>query len=107
MSVRYSRRSRSVIRVTGKWNIAGPDTHDFVDMARRTLEARGRKIILVPTWRGPFDTTMAGEPAGADEHSKLVLCSASPAWLGSNSPEEDAPAGGVKLAALPAGSSRH
>jgi len=42
-------------------DIAGPDTQDFVDMARRTLAARGQDIKLVPTWRGAFDTTMAGE----------------------------------------------
>ena len=42
-------------------DIAGPDTQDLVDMARRTFAARGEPIRLVPTWRGPFDTTMAGE----------------------------------------------
>jgi uncharacterized protein YbjT (DUF2867 family) len=42
-------------------DIAGPQTQDFVDMARRTLAAQGRDITLVPTWRGAFDTSMAGE----------------------------------------------
>lgn len=42
-------------------DIAGPDTQDFVDMARRTLATRGQHLKLVPTWRGTFDTTMAGE----------------------------------------------
>jgi uncharacterized protein YbjT (DUF2867 family) len=41
--------------------IAGPETQDFVDMARRTLAVRGQEIRLVPTWRGAFDTSMAGE----------------------------------------------
>ncbi len=41
--------------------IAGPETQDFVDMARRTFAARGQDITLVPTWRGFFDTSMAGE----------------------------------------------
>jgi len=41
--------------------VAGPQTQDFVDMARRTLTARGRAITLTPTWRGPFNITMAGE----------------------------------------------
>ena len=41
--------------------IAGPETQDFVDMARRTFTVRGRDIKLVPTWRGAFDTSMAGE----------------------------------------------
>jgi uncharacterized protein YbjT (DUF2867 family) len=44
-----------------KIEIAGPDTHDFVDMARRTLASRGQAIKLVPTWRGPFDISMSGE----------------------------------------------
>jgi uncharacterized protein YbjT (DUF2867 family) len=42
-------------------DVAGPQTHDLVDMARRTFAVRGREIRLVPTWRGIFDTTMAGE----------------------------------------------
>lgn len=29
-------------------------------MARRTHEARGRSVKLVPTWSGVFDTSMAG-----------------------------------------------
>jgi uncharacterized protein YbjT (DUF2867 family) len=42
-------------------DVAGPETQDFVDMARRTLATRGYQIRLVPTWQGTFDTTMAGE----------------------------------------------
>jgi uncharacterized protein YbjT (DUF2867 family) len=42
-------------------DLAGPDTQDLVDMARRTYAARGKPIRLVPTWRGIFDTSMAGE----------------------------------------------
>jgi uncharacterized protein YbjT (DUF2867 family) len=42
-------------------DIAGPQTQDFVDLARRTLAARGQNIKLVPTWRGLFDASMAGE----------------------------------------------
>jgi uncharacterized protein YbjT (DUF2867 family) len=42
-------------------DIAGPETQDLVDMARRTFAARGEKVRLVPTWRGLFDTSMAGE----------------------------------------------
>ena len=30
-------------------------------MARRTLAARGERLRLVPTWRGPFGVEMAGE----------------------------------------------
>ena len=42
-------------------DIAGPETQDLVDMARRTFAARGQEVRLVPTWRGPFDSSMAGE----------------------------------------------
>jgi uncharacterized protein YbjT (DUF2867 family) len=42
-------------------DIAGPQTQDLVDMARRTFAARGEEVELVPTWRGVFDTSMAGE----------------------------------------------
>jgi uncharacterized protein YbjT (DUF2867 family) len=41
--------------------LAGPRTEDLVDMARRTLEVRGQQLRLVPTWRGIFDVSMAGE----------------------------------------------
>ncbi|MCU4182752.1 NAD(P)H-binding protein [Acidiferrimicrobium sp. IK] len=41
-------------------DVAGPETQDLVDMARRTLAARDRQVRLVPTWDGPFDVTMAG-----------------------------------------------
>jgi uncharacterized protein YbjT (DUF2867 family) len=42
-------------------DIAGPDTQDLVDMARRTLAVRGQDIKLVPTWRGLYGTDMSGE----------------------------------------------
>jgi uncharacterized protein YbjT (DUF2867 family) len=41
-------------------DIAGPDPHDLVDMARRTYEARGRRVRLVPTWSSVFGPSMAG-----------------------------------------------
>ena len=41
-------------------DIAGPATEDLVDMARRTNEARGRRVRLVPTWSGVFGTSMFG-----------------------------------------------
>jgi uncharacterized protein YbjT (DUF2867 family) len=42
-------------------DVAGPETQDLVDMARRTHEARGHAVKLVPTWSGVFGTSMAGE----------------------------------------------
>lgn len=52
-------------------DIAGPDTQALVDMARRTFAARGEQIRLVPTWRGPFDTSMAGEVLLPGEGARL------------------------------------
>ena len=45
----------------GTIEVAGPEPQDLVDMARRTLAARGQTLRLVPTWRGPFGVEMAGE----------------------------------------------
>ncbi|MEU3558113.1 SDR family oxidoreductase [Streptomyces fragilis] len=42
-------------------DVAGPDPQDLVDMARRTHQARGRTVRLVPTWSGLFGTEMAGD----------------------------------------------
>lgn len=42
-------------------DVAGPDPQDLVDMARRTHQARGRSVRLVPTWSGLFGTEMAGD----------------------------------------------
>jgi uncharacterized protein YbjT (DUF2867 family) len=42
-------------------DLAGPHPQDFVDMARRTHQARGRTVRLVPTWSGVFGPAMAGE----------------------------------------------
>ncbi|MGV9328314.1 SDR family oxidoreductase [Streptosporangium sandarakinum] len=41
--------------------IAGPEPQDLVDMARRTNDARGRVVKLVPTWSSLFGPEMAGE----------------------------------------------
>jgi uncharacterized protein YbjT (DUF2867 family) len=41
--------------------LAGPEPQDFVDMARRTLAARGEDLRLVPRWDvGTFSSAMAG-----------------------------------------------
>jgi uncharacterized protein YbjT (DUF2867 family) len=41
-------------------DVAGPEPQDLVDMARRTNEARGHTVKLVPTWSGLFGPEMAG-----------------------------------------------
>jgi uncharacterized protein YbjT (DUF2867 family) len=54
----------------GRVEIAGPETQDLVDMARRTFAARGQSVRLVPTWRGRYGVEMAGEVLlpGPDAH---------------------------------------
>jgi uncharacterized protein YbjT (DUF2867 family) len=41
--------------------VAGPETQDLVDMARRALAAKGDAVRLVPSWRGSLGTRSAGE----------------------------------------------
>lgn len=41
-------------------DVAGPETQDLVDMARRTHDVLGRAVKLVPTWSGPLGEEMAG-----------------------------------------------
>jgi uncharacterized protein YbjT (DUF2867 family) len=43
-------------------DVAGPQTEDLIDMARRTLAARGESLRLIPSWRsGLFGVEAAGE----------------------------------------------
>ncbi|MFC5753212.1 SDR family oxidoreductase [Actinomadura rugatobispora] len=52
----------AVGRPQGRYaDLAGPEPQDLVDMARRTDQARGRSVRLVPTWSGIFDPAMAGD----------------------------------------------
>ncbi|GAB3999322.1 NAD(P)H-binding protein [Glycomyces albus] len=53
-------------------DVAGPQPQDLVDMARRTLHARGREVELVPTWSGPFGTGMAGDVLLPAEPARLA-----------------------------------
>jgi len=41
-------------------DVAGPETQDLIDMARRTNAVRGRDVRLVPTWSAMFDESMSG-----------------------------------------------
>lgn len=41
--------------------VAGPEPQDLVDMARRTNDARGRTVKLLPTWSSLFGPAMAGD----------------------------------------------
>jgi uncharacterized protein YbjT (DUF2867 family) len=53
-------------------DIAGPETQDLVDMARRTNAARGREVRLVPTWSGLFGTEMAGNVLLPAENARIA-----------------------------------
>ncbi|WP_336217014.1 SDR family oxidoreductase [Nonomuraea sp. LPB2021202275-12-8] len=53
-------------------DVAGPEPQDLVDMARRTLEARGHKVRLVPTWSGLFGPTMAGDVLLPGENARIA-----------------------------------
>jgi uncharacterized protein YbjT (DUF2867 family) len=69
----------------GRLDIAGPETQDLVDMARRTLAARGQDIRLVPTWRGAFGPDMAGEVMLPGEGARLGPTTFD-AWLAAGAP---------------------
>ncbi|TMR02724.1 NmrA family transcriptional regulator [Nonomuraea turkmeniaca] len=53
-------------------DVAGPESQDLVDMARRTLEARGREMKLVPAWSGVFGPEMAGNVLLPGEGARIA-----------------------------------
>ncbi|MFD3522421.1 SDR family oxidoreductase [Streptomyces sp. NPDC058653] len=53
-------------------DVVGPDPQDLVDMARRTNEARGHSVKLVPTWSSLFGTEMAGNVMLAGEGARIA-----------------------------------
>lgn len=53
-------------------DVAGPETQDLVDMARRTLAVRGRDVKLVPTWSGMFGLSMAGNVLLPGENARIA-----------------------------------
>jgi uncharacterized protein YbjT (DUF2867 family) len=61
--------------------VGGPEPQDFVDMARRTLAARGESLRLVPSWRnGVFGLDAAGEVMLAAPDARLAPTTFD-AWL--------------------------
>jgi uncharacterized protein YbjT (DUF2867 family) len=65
----------------GVLEVAGPEPQDLVDMARRTLVARGDRVRLVPSWRGgPFGVEMAGEVLLPGPAARIVSTTFD-AWL--------------------------
>jgi uncharacterized protein YbjT (DUF2867 family) len=54
-------------------DLAGPEPQDLVDMARRTLTARGESVRLIPSWRtGVFGLDAAGEALLPDADARLA-----------------------------------
>lgn len=53
-------------------DVAGPETQDLVDMARRTHDVLGRRVQLVPTWSGPLDVSMAGNVLLPGENARIA-----------------------------------
>jgi uncharacterized protein YbjT (DUF2867 family) len=76
--------------VNGICELAGPETQDLVDMARRTLAARGESVRLVPTWRGRFGVKLAGEVLLPGPHARITPTTFDD-WLTT----QTSPAGGI------------
>lgn len=53
-------------------DVAGPETQDLVDMARRTNDVLGRHVTLVPTWSGPLGVEMAGNVLLPGEDAQIT-----------------------------------
>ena len=53
-------------------DVAGPETQDLVDMARRTNDVLGRKVKLVPTWSGPLGEELAGNVLLPGENARIA-----------------------------------
>jgi hypothetical protein len=61
--------------------MAGPNQEDLVDMARRTLAARGDTTRLVPSWRNAlFGVEAAGEVLLPGEDARIAEVTFD-AWL--------------------------
>jgi uncharacterized protein YbjT (DUF2867 family) len=67
-------------------DLAGPKQEDLVDMARRTNEARGHRVKLVPTWSsGLFGPDTAGNVLLPGEGARIAPTSFDQ-WLASQHP---------------------
>ena len=53
-------------------DVAGPETQDLVDMARRTNDVLGRSVKLVPAWSGPLGEEMAGNVLLPGESARIA-----------------------------------
>jgi len=53
-------------------DVAGPEPHDLVDMARRTNDARGHAVKLVPTWSSLLGPEAAGDVLLPGENARIA-----------------------------------
>jgi uncharacterized protein YbjT (DUF2867 family) len=53
-------------------DVAGPELQDLVDMARRTNDARGHAVKLVPTWSSVLGAEAAGEVLLPGEGARIA-----------------------------------
>lgn len=65
-------------------DVAGPEPQDLVDMARRTNEARGHVVRLVPSWSAVFGPEMAGDVLLPGENARIAPTTFD-AWLAEQS----------------------
>lgn len=70
-------------------DVAGPETQDLVDMARRTHAVRGHEVQLVPTWSGTFGPSMAGEVLLPSADARIAPTTFD-AWLAAGAPDHPA-----------------
>ncbi|MFE0450933.1 SDR family oxidoreductase [Streptomyces sp. NPDC058914] len=61
-------------------DVAGPEPQDLVDMARRTNDARGHTVKLVPTWSSLLGPEMAGDVLLPGENARIAPTTFD-AWL--------------------------
>ncbi|MFF1595732.1 SDR family oxidoreductase [Streptomyces sp. NPDC058286] len=53
-------------------DVAGPEPQDLVDMARRTNDAHGHAVKLVPTWSSILGEEMAGEVLLPGDNARIA-----------------------------------
>ena len=63
----------SVGQPIGHLDLAGPETQDLVDMARRTLAAKGYSVTLIPRWDGALlGVEAAGDILLPDSEARIA-----------------------------------
>jgi catechol 2,3-dioxygenase len=81
----------------GRREIAGPDVHDMLDLARRTFTARGESVTVTPSWK-VMSTDMAGDVLLPGPDARIGTTTFDD-WLAGESAHQQGPA--VYRAAAP------